>query len=82
MRVRIYPEAYLGSNRVCDPVGKTLQHFEWDIICNWLTSQLISIVQVKVDGIFVKVWVEIRKFGEIPIIIGWLETEHEANDKR
>jgi hypothetical protein len=59
-----------------------LQYFKWDVIGHRLTGQLISIVQVKVARVVAQIGVEVWKLGQIPIIVGRFETEHEADDKR
>jgi hypothetical protein len=75
-------EVYLGFNRVRNPIGKALQYSQRYLIGYRLTCQLIGIVQVKVRGVIVKIWVEIRELGKVPIVVDRLEAEHEANDKR
>ena len=73
--------AYLGTYRVRDPVGETLQDIKRDAICHRLTRQLICIVQVKLHRVYIEIWVEIWKLGDIPVVVGWFEAKHKANDK-
>ena len=72
---------YLGTYRVRDPVGETPQVIKRDIICNRLTCQLIGIVQVKLHRVYIEIWVEMWELGDIPVVVGWLQAEHEADDK-
>lgn len=81
IHVYMTTRAYLGTNRIGNPVGETLQHIKGDIICHRLTRQLMYIVQVKFHRVYFEIWMEIGKLGEIPVVVGWFETEHEADDK-